>query len=223
MKTNSEYKLQSGEIDWAIPCKTDRCPICAVGEHQEYIFYIHYQAQLYHESSAREKVMDDLGFCNYHAWQLSRIAGPEGTAIINYDLIWKSVKLMEQYLSETERTVDFTPQCLICHQFKRQEEQLQQSFIDYLVTESGIKNYSRSNGLCIPHLQNILQNQLNIMIQAFLLENEKKLFIKLKSYLYGYLKKQREKNRASMSKAEIESERRSLEKLVGRRGLKWRV
>jgi hypothetical protein len=223
MTSHSEKEEQTLEIDWTAACKSERCPICTVGEYQEFIFYIHYQARLYSEPLEREKVTQNLGFCNYHAWQFYRIAGPDGIVGINYELIMKSLEVMEKYALASEQPLNFSPLCLICNQFRRIEELIQQGFISFLATESGMNYFGKSNGLCIPHLQNILQHRLTQTIRSALVKNETQVMQKLKIDLTEYRKKRREKNRAAISKDEMDSWRRSTEQIVGRRGLKWLV
>jgi len=123
------------------------CPICALLDDYEFEMLSHLQYDITIDAQSRKTVASEMGFCEFHFRQFRKIANSKTNALLLLDLI-------EQY-SQTEKRLEI--RCRFCNALRIQEESLLDTISTMLSQGSFRQIYSKSSGVCLPHMDVILQ------------------------------------------------------------------
>jgi|ECHnycMinimDraft_1075156.scaffolds.fasta_scaffold05807_2 hypothetical protein len=188
--------------------KQNGCPICRLLDNFERKTIDNILDELVLDPSIRQKFIESLGLCKYHAWLLVDIAKERGNrlgaAVIYESVLKEYIDNFEKILNKEEKI-----ECFICEY----TDKFQEYYIDLYTDcfkEGKIKEYAQSSSiLCHRHLR--------MIIEKLDKENIKKLtdIQKLKlSKLYSNITKFIEKHDYKNTEPITDEEKKSIETAV---------
>ncbi len=191
------------------------CPICqmvdrAVRQYVDAFFY-----ENINNIARRAEIREARGYCSVHGALLAGHARALGTAIIQHDVINDVLREINRALPlhPSEHATLRRPQplddltsvpmrramldavkpkrmCPLCEYESDQERMLLRALVDDIDDEGLQRAFERSSGLCLPHLQTLLQlrgvkpHHLRLLVQI-----ERDILMALKEDLEEYLAK----------------------------------
>ncbi|MEM3760821.1 MAG: DUF6062 family protein [Candidatus Bathyarchaeia archaeon] len=216
------------------------CFLCALEDEVERKYVDTYLSELVMDAKAREKIVESRGFCNHHFYRMLIAAGkPEshdghGIALIGQNIIEKLIQDLHEQKKNHEKKFHQTenikncPACAYTFNFM---EIYNKKIVKLLSSnhKEFLKLFKNSKGLCIPHftaLINSLTETLhsqNMEVIETIIEIEEKNLRRLGSELAEYTRRQSyefsEQDRSAVEDVLL----RSVQKMVGRRGLKLKI
>jgi hypothetical protein len=182
-----------------------RCPICGVIEDLEYDQLAHLQHDITEDPSTRAQVADAGGFCDFHFRQFRKLANNWTCALLLDDMITR-------YLDGRFQS---RAQCPVCKRTQPHETELEKAFISLLTKNEFHSEYASSNGLCLPHLEAVVEKVGSQHVQELLQTTQRRQLSRVADSLKNvvakaYLDTTREERGAIP---------RAVEKFVGERGI----
>jgi hypothetical protein len=212
------------------------CFLCALEDEIERKYIDAYLSELVMDAKAREKLVEGGGFCNHHFYRMLAIATrPEssdghGIALIAQSVIEKIVQDLQKQRKRGKDVFRRTIECPACTHLANLMEIYHKKIVELLCSrnEEFLKLIKNSKGLCTPHfalLLKMIQDTMGSQSQEIIktiIDIEEKNFSKLKSELSEYVRRQSyefsDKDRKEVEDVLL----RSVQKIAGRRGVKWR-
>lgn len=207
-----------------------RCMICHFIEKDESDLLIKW-------ASTGENIHKGLcigeSFCNHHFWKLSKVVADVDVAALNgflleqflSDLDSKDEQQTEAWLQNYRDCRNGLSEAIVCpicgRLFKREREYIE-SIIAFLEDKKNVSAYEKSRGLCTPHFIKVFLSLRGDLHREQLRVIQKSHMIALIYEFREYIRKKLPPLRWERSGAEKLAYWRSLEKLVGRQGSKWR-
>jgi len=208
------------------------CFLCALEDEIERKYIDAYLSELVMDAKAREKLVKGGGFCNHHFYRMLAIATrPEssdghGIALIAQSIIEKTVQDLQKQRKQRKETFCQTIECPACNHLANLMEIYDRKIVELLCSrnEEFLRLLKNSKGLCIPHFLSLLTMLENTKfdedIVKIVFEAEKKNLQRLKLELSEYVKKQSYEFSNADRKTLEDAPLRSIQKIVGRRGIK---
>ena len=204
-----------------------RCPICALLRQDEFDLLCHWVGvsdEKYKTSKERNRLLESKGFCNYHFWEFERINTHYGSAEICIDFIEKLINALQEErgqnrflgLLEYRRGL----KCPLCADLATNESAYIKDLLSLLNFQKNRTKYAEGRGVCIPHLIQAAACVKDESLFSFLMEVQKKQLERIRIDAAGLLSKKDAPLRWEQTDDEKNSYFRSIEKLVGRRGLR---
>lgn len=190
------------------------CPICYILGRVEFDFMATLQYQIAREEKMRQGVVSAHGYCNFHFYEMARLASPMGMAILTKDLIHADIKERERNSLKSPLRVN----CLICRNVDEWEEFYAKEFRAFLSEESFRKEYEGTDGLCRIHLERILSSLHEDGLRQFVLATHEMHLRLLETQLETFISKMVSTRRDFQE--EKDSWQVAIEKIAGKRGLK---
>lgn len=154
-------------------CADPGCPVCRVGAHA----VKHYLKSIFNEfvndRAIRDNLLKSLGFCGEHSQLLlnTRIADALGASIIYENIVKKMLRELPRQNREKDllNTVNRTKNCMACEQRNTVIDRSINEICNSLSDEKMQNALQDSDGLCFPHLLQVLENTQNTDDADFLL------------------------------------------------------
>jgi len=155
------------------------CPICRLRRESERRYLFGFLWENVNDAGVRVKLVNSLGFCRRHAWQLQameeRVWGDGlGTAIVYEDLVRRAHAALQNSTNHNRVPSGLRPraQCRVCEI----GENTEQSYVTWLLR--GCKDaefrkwYRSSDGVCLPHLRHVfaVDGEQTRAAKSFLIE-----------------------------------------------------
>jgi hypothetical protein len=214
------------------------CFLCALEDEVERKYLDAYLSELVMDGEAREKIVESRGFCNHHFYRMliaaSKPESPDGhgIALISQNIIEKLIqdlhKQKKNYKSFYQK--EKMKKCPACAYIANSMEICNKKIVKLFSSDNKefLTLFKDSKGLCIPHftmlineLKEVLHTQ-NWEIIETIIEIEEKNLRRLNSELAEYVRRQSyefsDQDRTTVEDVLL----RSVQKMVGRRGLKLR-
>lgn len=210
------------------------CFLCALEDEVERKYIDAYLSELVMDSSAREKIVKSMGFCNNHFYKMLIAASkPEssdghGVALITQNIIEKLIQDLHKQKKKRKEAfhqLERERNCPACAYLTNFIEIYNKKAAELLVSnhKEFLQLFKNSKGLCIPHFIALLDaveeatpDESRKAIEA-VVEVEEKNLRRLNSELSEYVKRQSyeftDKDRSAVEDAVW----RSVQKIVGRR------
>jgi len=213
------------------------CPVCFLVERNSFRFLDALLYERVNDVGTRERLRKSLGFCNWHAWKCLEVPNaPLGLGIIHQDLLGQIL----EHLSRTRRSfpvhIPFLRRlrnrgkaqkalplihpdhsCPACESARFFEKMYLGILLDYITEEDFGNQFSRSPGICFPHLTVALETYPGHRNLAFFLQRQMEKWEALKAELGEFIRKHDYKYIHEPRGAESDSWKRALEMLVGKR------
>jgi len=224
--------LRAQHSDLAKDLRTRGCPICDRISEAAFDFFAKWQYALGHDPEAQQAYVATHGFCALHTWQFASIASAQGIGL-GYS------PLLEQMAAETAALAGLLPQqardkiaallprpseCLACGILREVEVAQVTRLLSHLESRQGRERYSRSQGVCMPHLRLLLAAGCSPEVVLFLLSEQARHFLETAEDMQSYTLKFDAVRRGLHTKDEEDAHLRALTHLVGARSVvaPWR-
>ena len=210
------------------------CFLCALEDEIERKYIDAYLSELVMDAKARGKLVEGGGFCNHHFYRMLAIAtrpdssDGHGIALIAQSIIEKTVQDLQKQRKRGKEVFRQTTECPACTHLANLMEVYNRKIVELLCSrnEEFLKLFRNSKGLCTPHfalllkmIQDTMRSQSQEIIKT-IIDVEEKNFSQLKSELSEYIRRQSYEFSDEDRKAVEDVLLKSVQKIVGRRGIK---
>jgi len=210
------------------------CFLCALEDEIERKYIDAYLSELVMDAKAREKLVEGGGFCNHHFYKMLAVAtrpdssDGHGIALISQSVIEKIIQDLQKQRKRGKEVFRQTIECPACAHVANLMEIYNRKIVELLCSrnEEFLKLFRSSKGLCIPHFALLLKMIKDTMggqsqeIIKTIIDVEEKNFSQLKSELSEYIRRQSYEFSDKDRKAVEDVLLKSVQKIVGRRGIK---
>jgi len=213
------------------------CPLCSLAERNSLRFL---DALLYErvtDVGTREGLRKSLGFCNWHAWKCLEVPNaPLGLGIIHQDLLGQILERLGRIHSSFPMRIPFLQRlwgrgkakkalppirpghsCPACRSVRFFEKMYLEILLDYISEEDFEKEFSRSAGICFPHLTIAIEKYPEHRNLGLLVQKQGKKWESLKAELEEFIRKHDCKYAHEPRGPESNSWKRALEMIAGKR------
>ncbi|MFZ2098782.1 MAG: dynamin family protein, partial [Anaerolineales bacterium] len=204
---------------------TRTCPICAAQSQSVWDFFVDWQYAITRDEDVRRAFRAAHGFCGVHTWQFGQIANAQG---INegYAPLIESVTGQLQALVGRPATEDASiintliptvDSCPACRVLRQTSEAQIPRLLEEVSTPEGQARYSKSLGLCIPHLRLVLLSSPPLDASNFLLSEAANRLEEISEDMHSYVLKRDALRSGLLNSNEENAWRRALLQLAGER------
>lgn len=190
------------------------CPICYVLGKDEADFVATLQYQTVKQDEVREKVVSGGGYCNFHFYEMVRLASPMGNALLTRELIDVEIQKRARDPFGPISGLD----CPVCKYVNGREAFYVMEFSTLLCEKSFQEEYEATDGLCRIHLERVLRSVPEGERRQFIVTSCLMHLRLLRVELETFIAKVRSTSRDF--REEKNSWLVAIEKMVGKRGLK---
>jgi hypothetical protein len=162
---------------------TKGCPVCKHLSDAIFTFFAQWQYELSTDEQAQRTFADDLGFCPLHTWQLADLSSIQGIATGYPKLLdrlsrdFGSLAAMSQDAPRSLAALtDRVKACRACAVVREAEQKHIACFATCLADPSGRQAYAASQGVCLRHLDLLVQAASNPEVVRFLLSEASRHF-----------------------------------------------
>ena len=203
---------------------TRGCPVCDRLVSLSKEFFVKFQYALYNDEREQEAFAEGGGFCPFHTWQLEAISSPVGFSVGCARLVRRIAGVLAQAASSPDRGNSGFPQlfpepksCRVCA-LLREAEQRQIKELSASLQEAATKElYARSQGVCLRHLEMLVQANSNSETNRFLLQTAATVLQLVSEDMEGFALKREATRRHLVSEDEGDAYLRAVIHLAGAR------
>jgi predicted GTPase len=196
------------------------CAICAVQSKAIFDFFASYQYELTHNVEVTEAFLARKGFCHFHTWQFSKIAAEKEISAGYAQLIELILADLRAALAQPPAIPVVFPgdvHCPACQFLADMETDQVQHLVNLLQAPEKQEQYTRSGGLCLPHMSLLLQEVTDASLSRKILETQMRRFEELSEDLRSFLLKRTAIQRGLLNTEEQSAWARAMVKMVGDR------
>jgi len=213
------------------------CPVCFLVERNSFRFLDALLYERVNDVGTREGLRKSLGFCNWHAWKCLEVPNaPLGLGIIHNDLLGEILERLGRIqlsfpmhipflrrLRSKRRAQKTLPRirpghsCPACQSVRFFEKMYLEILLDYITEEDFGNQFSRSSGVCFPHLTMAIEIYPGHRNLKLLIQRQMEKWESLRTELGEFIRKHDYKYVHEPRGAESHSWKRALEMLVGKR------
>jgi hypothetical protein len=173
MTPSKKSSTSFSQHDLLDACAQPGCPICRVGASSAKRYMKSMFNEYVNDITMRDNLLKSMGYCYEHTQLLLnvRIADALGASIIYENIVKKILREVPEQIKSTdfEKATARTKACPACEQrddvFARSSFELGKSLGDEKMRSA----LEKSDGLCFPHLSQVLENAQNADNETFLL------------------------------------------------------
>ena len=185
--------------------ESGRCPACHLIDNEEFDMLSRVQYDVTHSPEVREAIVNEGGFCEFHFRQFRKIASARTNGLLMVGMVqWYS----------TPKT-EYVVKCRLCDHLNAFECEFLSTIVSLLQTEAFRNKYAQHTGLCIQHLQKIVDVHQLAKWKEWLIDTQRE---QMKHELH-YLEEMATQSYYETSNVARGSLVRTVEKFVGRRTL----
>jgi GTPase Era involved in 16S rRNA processing len=162
---------------------TRGCPVCDHLVSLSKEFFAKFQYALYNDEREQESLAESGGFCQFHIWQLEAISSPVDFSVGCAKLVKRISGLLEQTTTSPERAKETLKQlllepkrCQVCTLLREAEQERIKTLSTSLLEAETKKLYTRSQGVCLRHLEMLVEESSNEETTIFLLQTASTVF-----------------------------------------------
>jgi hypothetical protein len=206
-----------------------RCMICHFIENDESELLIQWAGR---GEKIRQGLQSGEAFCNHHFWRLKKVMSDDTVAALGvflleqffFELDGADAPLTEAWLRDYQDRQSFSGHmdCPVCGILSDHEREYINAAVAFLGFAGNMPAYEKSRGLCIPHFIKVFLSVRDESQRQRLREIQKSHIAALIHELQEFIKKKDPPLKWERTGDEKIAHWRSLEKLVGRTGTKWR-
>jgi len=209
-------------IDLITTLQTRGCPVCDYLARVTFEFFCHFQFGLATQERAQQRFAEQRGFCPRHTWQLAAMMSPQDLSTGLPQLVERaSVEISNQAAGPREGSARLAvwfvsdEQCQVCGRLREAEADFTARLAEFVGGQAGQKEYARSQGVCLRHLDRLLAAVSTAALRQFLLAEAARQFGKLAEDMRAYAIKHEALQRGLATVDEKDAYRRALVHLVG--------
>lgn len=213
------------------------CPVCFLVERNSFRFLDALLYERVNDVGTREGLRKSLGFCNWHAWKCLEVPNaPLGLGIIHQDLLGQilqrsnriqrsfpmHIPFLRRLLSKGKAKKALPPlrpghSCPACQSVRFFEKMYLEILLDYITEEDFEDQFSRSSGICFPHLTIAIEKYPEHRNLRLVIQRQMSKWESLQGELADFIRKHDYEHIHEPRGAESDSWKRALEMLVGKR------
>jgi len=192
-----------------IALKKVGCPICQLGQQTGHAYLDGILWESVNDPSTREKLIGSLGFCGRHTRETLTFAGERlGVAIIQRAVLKEVARRLpaaaapsptilqriqaqwrqQPDAAQADSPLNATSPCPACVQQAAGEKRARQVLLEHLQQDLA-EPLRKAGGLCLPHLQNALQECRQPEVAAALIELQQAAWQDLGAHLSEFIRK----------------------------------
>ena len=201
------------------------CPVCKHLVIESQKFYVHWQYLLATEERSQKRFAAALGFCPLHTWQLLAVSSPYG-ASLGYARLAEQIANRIRNGSRANPSVNpinlllrESKNCRVCQLLQQLEKNYIEQFTELISKIDVQSRYNRSEGLCLRHLNMLLDSVSVPEVRNFLLLHEARHFEQDAEDMRRYAMKRDALRRSLLNQNEKNAYFRTVSHLVGHRSL----
>jgi len=201
---------------------TRGCPVCDHLVSLSKEFFAKFQYAIYNDERERESFAESGGFCRFHTWQLEAISSPVGFSVGCAKLVRRIAGLLEQTIispdcaKESLNQLFLEPKSCRACAFLREAEQERIKTVSASLLEAETKRlYARSQGVCLGHLQMLVEASSNEETTTFLLQTASTVLQLISEDMEGFALKREAIRRHLASEDEEDAYLRAVIHLAG--------
>jgi len=154
-------------------CADPGCPVCRAGAHSVKRYLKSIFNEFVNDHATRDNLLKSLGFCGEHSQLLlnTSIADALGASIIYENIVKKVLRELpgQNKTKDIQSAVNRTRNCMACEQRNIVVDRSINEISNSLGDEKMQNALQGSDGLCFPHLLQVLENNQNADGADFLL------------------------------------------------------
>jgi hypothetical protein len=199
------------------------CPTCNHLDRQMAEFFAERQGLLSKSEEARTDYADQGGFCPLHTWQLAAFSSPRGISRGHSSIIRRMAESLDRAADAyAERKAGVFPVkaadgCMVCRFLADTEAHYIEAFSAFLEEDGNLERYRRSYGLCLQHLQPVLDRMVDGSRKAYLIRLAANRLREISESMVQYDLKLEQLKRELLTRDEKDAYRRGLVMLSGER------
>jgi len=219
--------------------KKPGCPICTLVERDSFRFLDALLYEQVNDVGTRVKLRQSLGFCNWHAWKALEV----GNCALGLGIIYEDIlRRIEERLNKVKNSfllprepfpwrlfrrrkgpplppLQLGPndRCPVCKSSRFFEEHYMRTLLDFISEEDFARQFAFSSGICFFHLNETIKGYPHHKGLPLLIKKQIEKFTFLRGEVAEFVRKQDYQYAAEPSGPEIDSWKRSLEMVVGKR------
>ena len=205
--------------------RSGTCPICAAQTQAIFDFFAHWQYSLSSDPAAQRAFAAERGFCPAHTWQFQDMASPRGMSVGYAPLIEAAVAELQRALEQPpeeasariETLLSGVATCPACKVLQAVEADQIAQLVSHLAISEERDFYTRSAGLCLPHLRASLATGPSSEIAEFLMREQALRLEEIAEDMRSFALKRDAIRRSLVNTEEEHAWRRALIQLVGER------
>jgi GTP-binding protein EngB required for normal cell division len=203
------------------------CRICARLDREIYDFLCRYQYDVYVSREMQIGLAERGGLCSFHTWQYGALATPYGTcagfSVLLERLAYRLREIAatspaDGYSAEIEKLRPTAETCDVCR-IRREVEQAAVADMARSLAEAGRQAKDRFSGLCLTHLQLVVEAIGSGETKGKLLLGEADMLKRLSEDMRRYALKHEGMRRDLANVEEVSADRRALTLLAGHRNV----
>ncbi|MBN1201877.1 MAG: hypothetical protein JXJ20_08495 [Anaerolineae bacterium] len=202
------------------------CPVCRLTQDSVHHYLDGLIYEYVNEPDTHIAVRAARGFCPTHAWHIRDHinASALGIAVLYEGMIRTLLRELGEggRRQVTRAASTFKPQgpCPACEHQAHVEDHLLRNLLDHLDQQEFTGAFSRSAGLCLPHLRAALDTPGDADAKARLLDIQRDIWTELQQDLAEFIRKRDYRFANEVMGREGDSPRRAIEQMAGARGLR---
>jgi small GTP-binding protein len=201
---------------------TRGCPVCDHLVSLSKEFFAKFQYALYNDERERDSFAESGGFCQFHLWQLEAISSPVGFSVGCAQLVRRISRLLEQTAASSEHVKQSLRQllleprsCRVCALLREAEQAQIRTLSASLMKAETRWLYARSQGVCLRHLEMLVEASSDKETTTFLLETASTVLQLISEDMEGFALKREAIRRHLASEDEEDAYLRAVIHLAG--------
>lgn len=219
--------------------KKPGCPICTLVERFSFRFLDALLYERVNDPGTRVRLRESLGFCNWHAWKASEVSNCAlGLGIIYEDIlnriaerlkrvqdsfpILSRVPFLLKLFRQKRAVVAHSPlgpigRCPACQHVRFFEKLYLEALLDYIPEADFERQFNHSAGICFAHLVETVEKFPQHKNLPLLIKKQTEKFESLRKEVAEFVRKQDFQYADEPRGSEVDSWKRALEMVVGKR------
>jgi hypothetical protein len=211
--------------DLAADLQTRGCAVCDHLATRASDFFAQWQYALYADEKTRDEYAAGPGLCPLHLWQLESVSSSVGAAVGHASFVERIASVLEHAAAMpsdrgiVESLVPKADDCRVCRLLRAAETDYLGRLAAFVGQREGKEHYTRSHGLCLRHLAQLVAAVSKDDTAAFLLGAAARHFKKIGGDMRDYATKTEALRRELYTVDEQDVVMRALTRLAGNRGI----
>ncbi len=217
-----EVPAEDTELRKALASKN--CPVCDHLTQAAFAFFSQWQYDLSTNEEVQRAFAEELGFCPLHTWRLADLSSTQGLSLGLPKLLERlAADLTGFATSGQEPPSSLAPlrkgarACRACGLLQESERRYAVRLAAYLADPAGQQAYAASQGVCLRHLDLLLEAAPDAAVRRFLLAEAAKRFDRWAEDVQSYAIKRDALRRGLLNPDEEEAYSLTLSHLAGNR------
>jgi GTP-binding protein EngB required for normal cell division len=203
---------------------TKNCPVCDHLSQAAFAFFAQWQYDLSTNEQVQRAFTEELGFCPLHTWRLADLSSTQGLSLSLPKLVERLAADFSSFATSSQEPPNSLAPlrkgakvCRVCGLLQEAERKYAVRLAAYLTDPAGQRAYAASQGVCLRHLDLLLETAPNAEVRRFLLAEAAQHFERWAEDMQNYAIKRDALRRGLLNPDEEEACLLALNRLAGNR------